>query len=91
MNGKISFTATGWEDYLYWQSHDKKTIRRINELLKDIVRNGPTNGIGRPEVLLGDLSGCYSRHINEKDRLVYAISAAGDIEVWQCHGHYSDK
>ena len=66
-----AFTDIGWEDYLYWQTEDRKTLRKINTLLKDIERNG-NEGIGKPEPLTGDLSGFWSRRINQKDRLIYA-------------------
>ena len=79
-----------WEDYLYWQTQDKKTLKRINMLLKDIDRNGPMNGIGEPEALKENLQGYFSRRINEKDRLVYRIDN-GQILIAQCRGHYSDK
>lgn len=62
-----AFTDIGWEDYLYWQTEDRKTLRKINTLLKDIERNG-NEGIGKPEPLTGDLSGFWSRRINQKDR-----------------------
>ena len=85
--GKIIFTEQAWDDYLYWQSQDKKTLRRINQLLQDISRNGYA-GIGKPEPLKNDLSGYWSRRIDEVNRLVYRIS--GDtIEVLQCRGHYN--
>lgn len=67
-----AFTDIGWEDYLYWQTEDRKTLRKINTLLKDIERNG-NEGIGKPEPLTGDLSGFWSRRINQKDRLIYAL------------------
>ncbi|MBE5807325.1 MAG: Txe/YoeB family addiction module toxin [Clostridiales bacterium] len=79
-----------WEDYLDWQTQDKKTLKRINLLLKDIDRNGPMIGIGEPEALKGDLQGYFSRRINEKDRLVYRI-ADGQILIAQCRGHYYDR
>lgn len=60
MMGKIGFTERAWEDYLYWQVQDKRMIKKINELLRDISRNGPLNGIGKPERLRGNLSGYYS-------------------------------
>ena len=78
-----------WEDYLDWQTQDKKTLKRINLLLKDIDRNGPMIGIGEPEALKGDLQGYFSRRINEKDRLVYRI-ADGQILIAQCRSHYHD-
>ncbi len=68
MSEKI-WSDDAWDDYLYWQTQDKKTIKRINQLIKDIERNGCMNGIGKPEPLTGDLQGEYSRHINDKDRL----------------------
>jgi toxin YoeB len=79
-----------WEDYLYWQTQDKKTLKRINALIKDIDRNGPMEGIGEPEALKGNLQGFFSRRINEKDRLVYRIEN-GQLQIAQCRGHYYDK
>lgn len=77
-----------WEDYLYWQAHDKKALKRINQLLKDIDRNG-YNGIGKPEPLKHDKSGFWSRRIDEANRLVYRI--VGDkVEIVQCRSHYVD-
>ena len=78
-----------WEDYLYWQTQDKKTLNRINKLLRDIERNG-YNGIGKPEPLKGDLSGCWSVQIDEKNRLVFRIRD-GKLEIVQCGSHYRDK
>lgn len=88
--GKLIFSDNGWIDYLYWQSQDRKVLRKINDLLKDISRNGPLQGIGKPEALKENLSGCFSRRIDEKNRLVYRISASGEIEIVQCKGHYND-
>ncbi len=85
----INFTETGWNDYVHWQTQDKKTIKRINQLIQDIVRNG-NEGIGKPEALSGDLSGWWSRRIDELNRLVYRI-VDGRIEIIQCRGHYTDK
>jgi len=78
-----------WEDYLYWQTQDKKTLKKINALIKDIDRNG-YDGIGKPEPLTGDLSGYWSRRIDEKNRLVYKI-VDGTIRIAQCRTHYGDK
>ena len=78
-----------WEDYLYWQKQDKKTLKRINQILKDIERNG-FEGIGKPEKLLGDLAGFWSRRIDEKNRIVYRIKN-NTIEIAQCGSHYRDK
>lgn len=79
-----------WEDYLYWQSQDKKTLRRINQLLRDIERSGCMAGIGKPEALTGDLQGEFSRRINDRDRLVYHIED-GKLFIAHCRGHYGDK
>ncbi|WP_320950858.1 Txe/YoeB family addiction module toxin [Fusobacterium sp.] len=68
---KISFSIQAWKEYLYFQTQDKKTLKKINELIKDIERNGALNGIGKPEKLTNNLSGLYSKRINDKDRLVY--------------------
>ena len=77
-----------WEDYLYWQTQDKKTLKRINILLKDIER-GRYEGIGKPEPLRGDLSGLWSRRIDDVNRLVYRIK--NDVmEIVSCKGHYDD-
>ena len=85
---KITFAEDAWEEYLYWQMQDKKTLRKINALLKDISRD-PFEGLGKPEPLKGDPDH-WSRRINEKDRLVYRVS--GDvIYVLQCRGHYGDS
>ncbi len=66
MSEKI-WSDDAWEDYLYWQTQDKKTVKRINQLIQDIQRNGCMKGIGKPDPLSGDLQGEYSRRINEKD------------------------
>lgn len=77
-----------WEDYLYWQRQDQKTLKRINNLVKSIER-GIFEGIGKPEPLKGELSGFWSRRIDEKNRLVYRIS--GEVlEILSCRGHYRD-
>ncbi len=78
-----------WEDYLYWQKQDKKTLKRINQLLQDIDRNG-YSGIGKPEALKGDLSGYWSRRIDETNRIVYRI-IGNRIEILQCRSHYNEK
>jgi len=78
-----------WEDYTYWQTQDKKTLKRINKLLKDIDRNG-YDGIGKPELLTGDLTGYCSRRIDDCNRIVYRIKD-NRIEIIQCGSHYRDK
>ena len=78
-----------WEDYVYWQTQDKKTLKRINALLKDIDRNG-YDGIAKPEPLTGNWSCYWSRRIDEKNRLVYRI-VDETIRIAQCRTHYGDK
>jgi len=78
-----------WADYLYWQSHDKKMMKRINELLKDINRN-PFTGIGQPEPLKHNLNGLWSRRIDGTHRIVYEVSDA-QILIVSCRYHYNDK
>lgn len=75
-----------WSDYVYWQSQDKKTVKKINQLLKDIDRNG-YSGIGKPEGLKHGLQGFWSRKIDDENRLVYRIEN-GQIEIAQCRTHY---
>ena len=72
MSNNILFTETAWEDYCYWQNQDKKTLKKINQLLNDIKRHNFT-GIGKPEPLKNELSGFWSRRIDEKNRIVYKI------------------
>ncbi len=77
-----------WMDYVYWQSQDKKTLKRINVLLKDIER-GNFDGIGKPEPLKGELSGFWSRRIDDTNRLVYRI-VKDQVEILSCEGHYDN-
>lgn len=83
------WTDQAWDDYLYWQSQDKKTLKRINLLVHDIERNGHS-GIGKPEPLRGDLSGWWSRRIDDANRLVYRIED-GKLIIAHCRTHYGDK
>ena len=83
-----SFTDHAWEDYLYWQTQDKKIIKKINALIRDIERE-PFCGIGKPEALTHELSGYWSRRITEKDRIIYKIEDDQIIIVQLC-GHYDD-
>lgn len=89
MNRKLSFASSAWSEYLEWQAHDKKTLKRINTLIKSILRT-PFEGLGNPEPLKGNLSGYWSREINEKDRLVYEVTEKS-IEIIQLENHYGDK
>ena len=77
-----------WNDYLYWQGQDKRTLRRINGLVHDVLRS-PFSGVGRPEALKGNLGGLWSRRIDERHRLVYAIDDER-ITVISCRYHYDE-
>ena len=79
-----------WDDYLYWQGEDKKTLKKINDLIKSIERDGENKGIGKPEALKGNRSGFYSRHIDEKNRLIYRV-IDNVLEIAACQEHYSDN
>ena len=82
------FSETAWDDYVCLQQNEKNLLRRVNQLLKDIDRNG-FRGIGKPEPLKGNLTGYWSRRIDEANRLIYRIN--GDIiEIYQCKGHYDN-
>jgi toxin YoeB len=83
---RIIFTKNSWEDYISWQSEDKKMLKRINELIKDIQRN-PFEGKGKPEPLKYDLAGFWSRRIDREHRLVYQVSK-NEILVYSCRFHY---
>ena len=90
---KKSWFDEAWEDYLYWQTQDRKTLRRINELLRDTERS-PYSGIGKPEPLKGELSGFWSRKIDGKNRLVYRVQGEAPneaLEILSCKGHYGDE
>ena len=84
---KLAWTDEAWEDYIYWQTQDKKTLKRINRLLDDIRGNDPFKGIGKPEPLRESLSGFWSRRIDDTNRLVYAIDEVY-ITVISCRYHY---
>jgi len=90
MLDSISFTMDGLEDYIFWQTEDIRTLKKINKLIRDIVRNGH-EGLGRPEPLKGDMYGYWSREIDEKNRLLYRILDDGRVEIIQCRSHYGDK
>ncbi len=86
---KLQFTEHAWEDFSYWLTQDKRTLNRILKLISDIQRNG-YQGIGKPEPLSNDLSGYWSRRIDEKNRIVYRIED-DVIHIIQCGSHYLDK
>ena len=85
---KKIWSDNAWEDYLHWQTQDRKTLKRINDLLRDIERE-PFGGIGKPEPLKHEWQGYWSRRINENDRLIYRI-ANNQLEVAACRSHYDD-
>jgi toxin YoeB len=82
----LLFREKAWEDFLYWQSHNPKMVKRINMLLRDVAR-GSFDGVGKPEPLKGDLSGFWSRRIDSTHRLVYRVKGE-TIEILSCKGHY---
>ena len=84
----LSFSDKGWNQYTEWQDEDRKTIKKINRLLKSIERDGAMEGEGQPEKLK-NLTDTYSRHIDEKNRLVY-IAVGGNYTIKSCKGHYED-
>lgn len=85
---RLLWHERAWEEYLYWQAQDKKTLKRINLLLKDIQRSA-FEGIGDPEPLRGNLSGWWSRRVDAVNRIVYR-EQDGAIIIAQCKGHYDD-
>lgn len=80
------WTENAWQDYIYWQTEDRKTLKKINKLIEDVSRNG-NHGIGKPEPLVGELSGFWSRRIDETNRLVYKIDSQ-NIYILSCRYHY---
>ena len=82
------WTDEAWADYVYWQTQDRKTLKRINNILKDIDRN-PFSGIRKPEPLTGSLQGYWSRRIDEENRIVFKVEHE-QIVIVQCGGHYDD-
>lgn len=83
---KIVFVDNAWSDYLYWQQFDKAIVKKINTLIKEIKRT-PFQGAGKPEALKENLSGFWSRRINQEHRLVYAVEK-GAVIILQCRYHY---
>jgi toxin YoeB len=82
----LSWTSEAWEDYVYWQTQDKKTLKRINKLINDTKRS-PFEGIGKPEPLKENLTGFWSRRIDDTNRLVYAVENVS-ITIISCRFHY---
>ena len=86
MRSRLVWTNVAWSDYLYWQVQDKKTLKRINLLIQDAMRD-PEDGIGKPEALKENLSGLWSRRIDNTNRLVYAIKKE-QLVIIACRYHY---
>jgi toxin YoeB len=86
MSRVLSWTDESWKDYLYWQSQDRKTLKRINKLIEETKRH-PFEGIGKPEPLKANLSGYWSRRVDEKNRLVYSVED-DSIIILSCRFHY---
>lgn len=86
MSHSLAFDSDGWTDYVYWQSEDRKTLKRINALIVDAVRD-PFGGIGKPEPLRHQLGGAWSRRIDDVNRLVYLVTG-DEIRVLQARYHY---
>lgn len=84
----FTFTEKGFEDYIYWQTQDRKTLKKINTLLEDVKRNGTLKGTGKPEKL--KYRNGYSRRIDDANRLVYEIDELQNIKILSCKGHYEE-
>lgn len=89
MTRQLTFMPDAWEDYVYWQGQDKKTLKRINALIQDAQRE-PFDGLGKPEPLKGNLSGYWSRRIDDSNRLVY-FANDDELTIIACRLHYGDK
>jgi toxin YoeB len=87
MANNITFSPDAWADYLYWQTEDKKTLKRINKLLQELQRDGAVRGIGKAELLRH--TDCMSKRIDNKNRLVY-IMEGDSLVILSCRGHYED-
>ncbi len=86
VNRQLAWTDEAWDDYVYWQSQDRKTLKKVNQLI-DAVKRDPFRGIGKPEGLKENLSGFWSRRIDEANRLVYAVTDQY-VTIISCRYHY---
>ena len=86
---QVLWHESGWDDYIWWQSQDKKTLKRINALIKDMQRT-PYEGLGKPEPLKGNLTGWWSRRIDETNRIVYRVKDNA-LVIAACRNHYDDE
>jgi toxin YoeB len=85
---RLGFTPAAWQDYLWFQDHDRKLLKRVNLLIQDTLRT-PFQGLGKPEPLKGELAGYWSRRVNDEHRLVYSATAS-DVTIIACRYHYSN-
>jgi toxin YoeB len=85
---RVTFTSTGWKDYVHWQTADRAILEKVNRLLDDIARDDPFTGIGKPEPLRHHLAGAWSRRITDEHRLVYLVDANDDLVVISARYHY---
>ena len=85
---RLVFTESAWQDYLWFQEKDRQLLKRINQLIKDTLRT-PFEGLGKPEPLKADLSGYWSRRINDEHRLVYGVTKT-DLVIFSCRYHYTE-
>lgn len=83
----VTFSPEGWSGYLYWQMEDRKTLKKINQLIQSVQRDGASAGIGKPKQLRHEA--CWSRRIDDKNRLLYEVMD-GNIYITACRGHYND-
>ncbi|MEQ1667132.1 MAG: Txe/YoeB family addiction module toxin [Sulfuriferula sp.] len=88
MISRLTWTLASWDDYVYWQGQDRKTLKRINQLIQATMRQ-PFEGIGKPEPLKENLAGYWSRRIDETNRLVYCVNE-GDLVIIACRYHYGN-
>ncbi|MFJ4650161.1 Txe/YoeB family addiction module toxin [Nocardia sp. NPDC088792] len=89
MSRKVLFDTNGWEDYLWWQTEDRATLKKVDRLIEDIRRNGNAEGIGKPEPLRQNLSGWWSRRITQEHRIVY-LADDETVTIIACRYHYDD-
>jgi toxin YoeB len=85
----VVFEYSGWDDYSYWKTQDRKTLKKIDTIIKELFKT-PFEGIGKPEPLKGNLSGFWSRRIDEKNRIIYRVTN-DFVFVVACYGHYNDN
>lgn len=86
---RLTWLPNGWNDYLYWQENDRKTLQRVNELIRDALRN-PSSGMGKPELLRHNLKGWWSRRITQEHRLIYRVEGES-LLIMQCRFHYEER